>query len=96
MELILSIMLHVRIEWQVATDPRVGLKAAEIHGDLRSYARWRERDLSSEFVICLHVLERRTVQDAVLLLYSRVIDKTCCSLQHNKLMKLNVLLLIAG
>jgi hypothetical protein len=27
---------------------------------LRSYVRWREGDLSSKFVICLHVVDRRT------------------------------------
>jgi hypothetical protein len=27
---------------------------------LSSYVRWREGDLSSKFVICLHVVDRRT------------------------------------
>ena len=27
---------------------------------LRSYVRWREGDLSSKFVICLHVVDMRT------------------------------------
>jgi hypothetical protein len=39
MELIASILLHVRIKWQVTTNPCVGLKAAEIHGNLRNYVR---------------------------------------------------------
>jgi hypothetical protein len=31
MEVIVSILLHVRIKWQVITNPCVGLKATEIH-----------------------------------------------------------------
>jgi hypothetical protein len=57
MELVVSILLHVGIKRQVITNPCVGLKATEIHGDFRSYVSWEEkRDWAAVFLtIYLHL-----------------------------------------